>query len=838
MADKKITFSASIQAQEFNQELDRIEKRLKSVGRDTGFTSGLARLQPQLKSLGINIDKSTSSMFGDKAKKGMRDLDGHIKKQIKDLQTLVSIEDQRNVKIKDFENKLKGISTQSKDHRATQQNILDLQDKQTRNLITQEAKLSSIVKSSSQLKSIQTAMQAGVGGVGGGPSKFDMFSDIAKGAFRFGGRAGLITAGALAPIAGGAGLAAQYYQYQANLPRIEAGAEAQTLRGIQRSTRAFLEGRGAEEMLFQKTGILGRSLQQARTSVDAERAKDRALATLGLTGVTTAAAAGAGTGVVGGAVIGQAFGGIGALPGAVVGGLAGGAFAGGTALFSLAQTRAGRSLLNPDIYNKEVNALTVTRYNEFVGLNKEKIELQRRSLNYMKDRSPSYLKAQRILGFSDVDLFGGTRPTGPLADPNQAFRQMPVRGLLDENLGFEETDILGTAGDIAQIGGARNIGRNTRAALLARRNLNVMGAGRMIGQLQAIGGQGGEEFRKVIAEGMTIGLNNSDMSREQERFASTVTQMVFQQGRGTSAGSMAAFVTSLAGQDPTMRALMATGGAAQGLERLSRNAGGVRGMLQAAQIETQFGNKLDIYGKIALQNTGIQEIVSGSARIRGLAQQAGLSDTEFRRRALDVKTRSLTITEDSKELVRQMRSGELTGEGLQRVRSRLGTRLEGTSRVFQGMDNEQREQILNFMQTGRIPTTLPGADLGGPGDSRRVGDMFSRASSAMEKAFRDLFKRDEGEIREGIRGAAQMAPLTVEFGDRLNQEFQKMEENGQIAADILAKINNELAKMGTSPGIESGAQGRQSILDILGLGGGDNLLNPNQSVPIIQQGTK
>ena len=33
MTDKRITFSASLQAQEFNRELDRIEKRLKGVGR-------------------------------------------------------------------------------------------------------------------------------------------------------------------------------------------------------------------------------------------------------------------------------------------------------------------------------------------------------------------------------------------------------------------------------------------------------------------------------------------------------------------------------------------------------------------------------------------------------------------------------------------------------------------------------------------------------------------------------------------------------------------------------------------------------------------------------------
>lgn len=849
MPDKKITFGVSIQAQEFDQELNRIEKRLNSFGRDTGFTAGLAKLQPQLKTLGINVDKATSQLFGDRAQKGAKNLDSHIKKQVKDLQTLQNIENQRTNKIKDFQNRLKGLNNESKNYKDIQQSIVDLQDKQNKNLVTQEAKLSSIVKTSGQLKSIQQAMQAGTGvGVDAGVGRLNMMAQIAKGALKFGGKVGAVTAGLAAPVIAGAGLAAQYYQYQANIPRIEARAEAQTLRGIQRTPRAFLEGRGPEEMLFQKTNILQRSLEQARKVIDAERAKDKALSTLGMAGVGTATAAGAGTGVVGGAVIGQAFGGVGALPGAIIGGVGGGALTGGSALFSLAQTRAGRSLLNKDVYNKEINALTASEYNRFIGENKERIELQRRTLNYMKVRSPSYLNAQRMLGFQDEDLFGGLkaiRSQEPgLLGQTRGFRYDP--GLFNENVGFEENEILNTARNIAQIGGARNVRKNTRAALLARRNLNIMGGGQMIGQLQAIGGQGDEEFKKVLAEGMTIGLNNSDMSREQERFASTVTQMVFQQGRGTDAGQMASFMASLAGQDPTMRALAAAPGAAAGLERLTRNTAGVRGMLQAAQIEREFqGTNLDIFGKIALQDTGVQEIISGSARITNLAQQAGFGDNvdEFRRKALETKTRSMTITQEAQSIVEQMRSGELTGEALEGIKGRLGTIMRGTSNVFAGMDQEQQRQILNFLQTGEISERRrAGVDLGRPEDSRRVGDMFSRASSAMEKAFRDLFKRDEGQLRESIQGATKMAPLAVEFGDRLSKEFKKMEDSGKLAADILAKINVELGKMGTAPEVETGVQTRQNILDIIGIGGGEQLFTPattNQSLPpTTQEGNK
>ena len=40
-----------------------------------------------------------------------------------------------------------------------------------------------------------------------------------------------------------------------------------------------------------------------------------------------------------------------------------------------------------------------------------------------------------------------------------------------------------------------------------------MGAGNIIGQLQAIGGDGADSFKKILAEGMTIGLDNSNMAR-------------------------------------------------------------------------------------------------------------------------------------------------------------------------------------------------------------------------------------------------------------------------------------------------------------------------------------
>ena len=836
VGNKRIEFGASINAQEFNRELDRIEKRLKAVGADTGITAGLAKVQPQLKNLGINIDKSTSQLFGEKARKGMKDLDVHIKKQIKDLQTLQNIEGQRSNKIKDFQNSLKGLNSESGDFKDIQQSIVNLQEKQNKNLTTQEAKLSSILKRSGQLKIIQQAMSTSPG-FGGRlpPSRMDAFSDLMRGGFKQGAR--FATAGA--PLMAGLGLGGQFFQFQADRPMIQAQARAGTIRGAQRTPRAFLEGRGAEEMMFQRTGILEQSLNQARKDVDNQKTADRLRAGAGLTG---AALIGAGIGSKLGAAGGTALlPGIGTGLGAVGGGMLGAAGGLGAGMIGLAQTRFGRSLVDPETYNQEINKLTVDKYNQYVTVNKEKIELQRRGMNYIKDRSPSYLNAQRTLGFNDVDLFGGTRATGPMADPAQAFRQRPVQGIMDENADFEEQEVLRTAQNVANVGGARGVRRNTRTALLARRNLNVMGAGQMIGQLQAIGGEGGNAFKKILAEGMTIGLNNSDMSREQERFASTVSRMVFQQGRGTDSGQMASLMATMAGDDPTMRALMATPGAMQGLENLSRNTQGVRGMLQAAQIEKEFqGTKLDIFGKIALQDTGIQEIVSGSSRVSNLAQQAGLSEEEFRRRALETKTRSMTITQESQDIVGKMRAGELKGGDLEAAKGRHGTIMGGTSKVFAGLDQEQQKQISNFLETGRLPEKTMGDEVSLRGKGQeRIGDVISRQTGAVQKAFRDLFKEHEQQIRTDFEGATKMAPLTVKFGDQLAKELETMKQGGDEAAAALAKINAELEKMKT--GEVAPAQGTQNVLDMLGLtvGGGQSTpanLTPGQPTP--QQSNK
>lgn len=843
MTDKRITFSASLQAQEFNRELDRIEKRLKGVGRGGpgGMAVGLSQMQPQLRALGVNMDKATSSLLGGKAKQGMKDFDTHVKKQIRDLGLLQRIEDRRATQIKDFKEQLKGLTQGTEQYKNLHQQIFDIQEKQTKTLTTQEAKLTSLLKSGGALKQLTQQMIAR-------PEDFAADTRLGKatGALLRGGRRlGRGMAGVAAAIIPTAAAGAEYFAFQAQRPLIQARAEAQVTRGVQLTTRRFLEGRGAEEQLLLRTGIIQKSLNQAKEVIDAERKKDLLRATAGIAGVGLAAATGAGLGAKAGAVIGGAIApGAGMAPGAVIGAGLGGITAGGFSLFRLMQTRSGRSLLDRSTYNKEINALTLERYQEFREQNKESIHFQTRALNYIKDRSPSYLRGQRTLGFGDIDLFGGTVTAGPMADPTQAFRQRRVRGILDQPEGFVEQEVLQTAQGIAGIGGARGIRENVTAALRARRNRNILAPEQIIGRLQAIGearGTGAEQFKKILAEGFTIGLDNSNMAREQERFANIVAQSVFQQGRGTDAGQMAAFFKTIAGDQPTMRALQGAQDAAGGLRSLTRNPAGVRGMVQAAAIETAFGDSGDIFSKLALQNTDMRELVAGSNRVSQLAREFGFRGPEavkqFQEKAIKAKLGGVTITTQARNILNEIKGGKLTGEALQYSKGRLGTILEGTSSVFGELDNEARAGIINMLagsaQEGGIrrmvATRGVGIDLGrGPG-VEKIGDVAARAEASRQQANRQLFLENQQQIRTAFESAGKMAPLLARFGDRLTEQLEKINASGDGAAEALAGLVEQMNALNRA---NNGGNGNGATFL-------ENLLTGGAEAPTIpMQGTK
>ena len=163
--------------------------------------------------------------------------------------------------------------------------------------------------------------------------------------------------------------------------------------------------------------------------------------------------------------------------------------------------------------------------------------------------------------------------------------------------------------------------------------------------------------------------------------------------------------------------------------------------------------------------------------------------------------------------------------------------MEATSSVFARLTPEAQERLLNYMELGKLSelTDFSKINLRGKGRGR-LGDITERAEAAKQRVLRGLSPLST--VKGDIEASGRMAPLTIRFGDKLNEALENTEEKGNAAATALGNMLEAMQKIidqGESVSGGGSPSNSQSTLDFLGIGQ-NGMFSPNQSKP--QEGSK
>lgn len=239
--------------------------------------------------------------------------------------------------------------------------------------------------------------------------------------------------------------------------------------------------------------------------------------------------------------------------------------------------------------------------------NKNKDFFQKQAMDMFGENKGSLLKTQRNLGLNDQDLMFGSD-----SFVNRGYAS-----------GFNMSEMTGGASKILDVGGSARTAQSPEQALRLQRNMGLMNAPELTGQLSKnlFGGtQSNEAMVRILSEGTKIGLDASEMRTEQAKFAQATVDIVGknQISTQTGAGEMASLLTSYLTNKTTGAGIEAAQSAIERQNELGREMGGATGALKAQKIYSDpLLNKLTPAQKFAAAQMTEPEMQAGEGLMFG-----------------------------------------------------------------------------------------------------------------------------------------------------------------------------------------------------------------------------
>ena len=436
------------------------------------------------------------------------------------------------------------------------------------------------------------------------------------------GLAGTATLGAGAIVGGGAAGATQladWRYWKAGLPSVQAGRAGSIAQSTSQLTGRAINEQSYEDIMFgkQDRAAWGGAMDFFGEADPARKFRAKAKAVGGLAGTAVGAAGLAGAGAYGGAKLGGMIGSVGGLPGALLG--AGiGTIAGGIggALVGGGMSMMGYFGGNEEAYygltdnSKALSGMSgkdaMMHYETQKTANRFKDPTQYYQKKFVGENMEKLLAIQRSSGLSDDGMYG-----------SGGFTQ---RGggefLFSERAGMQQS--------IVGAGGSGSSAANLNVmALKAQRGLGMTNAGQTMGKLSSYldKDESEEAFVKILAKGMTIGLDGSEFREEQKDYFAQVTAIAQNIGTGENyiASSLAAGVEG----DISRRSI---GMAASGHQRLETNLNEQGGITAAARATALLGDDAfkDIGGFdfLTMSQMKMGDINADSAELKGYYKKA------------------------------------------------------------------------------------------------------------------------------------------------------------------------------------------------------------------------
>jgi hypothetical protein len=789
---KTIEFSAKLSTTDFDQQISKLQNRLKSSQTDISRSALTSEVQQRMSRAGLATGVPPQQAEAQQ-KQSLRDLDRFIKTQYQQAQQLNKAIDERAKKIADLR---KQETASLNDEKAK----LEI-GRQINALNGQRMSLER--QHSQQMGSInQSLSQRGglASGMAGAPQGMERLGRAYAGGGLMGaGRAGYrMMGGGMGVGLAGLGMLGAGIQLADPLIRSMA-AENRNYTYAQGSVVSGAPGAGdvygnkmATSMFFAPERQ--RALDTALSKMKGTQFADKyTMGVGGLMGkVTAGAASGAGMGAM---LAGIPTLGVGAGPGAMLGAGMGAIGGLGKGVYDIASDQRTRlafmSNLGSKDAKKKLEAMQysemVTDFNSLVEAEKSKDPIRKMAEEKFQLTRERNLGAQRSMGLSNAGFYGGPGGGGFLG-----------RGFA---AGFTEEETLGTSQGILGAGGSTRAA--TKSNVLANQMVKRMDMTNAASIVGGLSGQMGTATAtesatiKLLSEGMKLGLDKSEFAAEQRKYADLTLSAIQASGASTVAGAAqaAAGLSGFYGGSQTMQGLQAMKGAAGFYDQATKQTGGPSGAMFAAKLLSDpelSGLSYDTMsalsqlpaGRLTADNPAVQQAAaeSGMTTADIVKKMQGGKSSSFIVRSTTEKTRAGLSDRYAKmksegkmseeEMISNLSGGK---EGL----TALITGISAERGSFSELSNEEQKSMAMKMVRGEISgeglEAAAQAKLAETKPTGRVEDVSNEAIAVQQKIVNDQFI----DMKDAMGQAAEAAKTMTAEALRMHMALAKAISEGK-----------------------------------------------------------
>lgn len=777
---KEIRFSSVIDTKEFDRAIQEMQKKLQSVYQ----ASDRSRAQLEVKQAVSQVGLGRAPTVADKARadqedrKTRRELDNFIREQVKQQENL------GKAISKQMEDRKKLLQI-AKDDLKAKEKLLDLEKQISTNREKMKLSEEATMRALNERRmpgfngegGFIGAMQRGAAafrGAGIGGSGFG--GQIAAGAVGFNrgvasmGPLGMMSLLGSVGIAGvmGANVASAFNQ----APREILSAQGSVRSIYGQGARDVVNRQGLEQTLYAPE--IRKALEDSKKEIDKQKSIDNV--SLGMKIL-------AGVGVGAGAALTAT--GLGASVGIPL--IAGSLAAGGATFAAMGGPEDVKGRVT-GTYASQMEERRAAAFQQNLEARKNLDPVRRAVIDrYQQELMPN-LSAQRMTGMGDEDmistLLAGTRA------------------------GFT-TDLTRQAmGDIIGAGGSTRAARdNANSVNALQRNFNLTNAGTAMGRVSGLttgSGEANASMVKVMAEAVSIGLDDSQFAEEQRRFVDMSTEIISRSGAidGNQRGVAEGFSKFVAGTN--MFQVQGARKAYEVTEALSGEAGGARGAIQAAALnrDPAMKNLNRDQRNMLLQLTN-EQLEAGGPMVEGMAATAGLSKEDFVKKAKEIKRGAQSTRADIDRQAQKLKDLDAAGK------KDSPEYKEAASKYLSGMGYDVG--AIAKMTPADQEAFIQGNVLGRPGATTeqevqtslkmeegpiRAADKMIAGQAAGDQAFMETMKNFTGQVDTANQNLIKFSQEIVTAARSLKQIS---ETDMQGLADASKKLSELYSKIGVGP---------------------------------------
>ena len=837
MADKNIKIRALLDTQGFDQEVNRLQQKLKDMQK-TG--EGLTKAQTQLGGEGTMMGKYAKTAFGEFSKESKRDLEAMFASQKREAM-------QQSIQMKGKQAEMQKMAQIEGTLTKGQQQRVNLLEKEIR--LLQQRNQATIVaasKTKEQLGALGGAPPEGAGPAGAGAGDpQNIFKNLLR------------SIGISALVKGALDSATHVIERE----RKTAVAQGQAARVASTELREQFQGQGARGIFWaaerQKAMRMASEEQRAQGGLDIAKV-----------------AGGIGAGAVTGGMLGGPM-------GAVAGGIVAGVGMMGnerlrSRVFDQEQYRALMTKEGMQKYQANLAAQKAMQprramAQEYFERNAGRMQTMQRQLGLQTDEG--LLGAQGPVAGADLaDMISNVpqaRPTmgwerrgrgqfpvqtgqafpstgrGPLEGGIQADTMLqnilaPQGGgpvmqggtpmgrrsegyLIDQMMGergtaqYSEANIMRQRQQLLAGGGGTDVQGLAGGAARMERNIGLMGAGGIMGRIAGAGmGQGAEQTeentKRLLAEAVRIGVDLSKMPVELQRFTQATAE-VMTQGGGISGTAAARLGAGLGGL--TSVEVEAGKGAYQEALQAAKGAGGMEGQIGYGFLmgkETQGILGKEAAGKLgksaellnSLNQLSVEDLERDPSLLKGLAKRLGVGEDKLKDliQAKDAKKQSRTA---GLEEMQKVYAKKTEGMSLQE-KAEFDASEEGAV-LYSKLQTRRAMEKGGFLQKGaaaRKAGARMGAafqmDLGGEERLRAPLEAVEAglktepdtAAIAQEKAMATGDVARIRALRDNIEDLKNAAKAHSESAEMYNQQFNRFIDAVKSGGNAMETMKGQL----------------------------------------------